>query len=199
MTPYSHLQTWLYSADENFIAGRGLGMTTVFLTQSCGSTWLGFEQIIKTLLLQELIQERPQSYSPDELARFAKDYGHKIEKLLASLELVHPQVVIGIYKERLQQVYEFYWRRYPLHNPGAINLNRAPLDDLYFRLRDRVCPEAGRSLMEQIYIRRRSQLQQEAGDEFAFMRNPFFRPRPFESHDIYNPISGNVERIEGYP
>jgi len=199
MPDYSPLQAWLYSADEHFIAGRALGIMTVFLRQSCGSTWLGFEQIIKTLLLQDCISKSQQHYSSAELGNIAKEYNHKIDKLFASFEQIHPQVITSDYKERLEQVYNFYWARYPHTNPGSIKLNFRLLDELYFKLRDLVDSDVGFGLIERIYIRKCQGNTQEKGDDFAFINNPSFRPRPFDAFDVYNPSTGCVERIHGYP
>lgn len=191
---YLVLNAWLQKADSNYIAGRLL-WNQVLVVGASNLLWLSCEQLAKIVLLQAEIAAGCADL--DEIHglvdRAGKRLGHNVDQLVVALNKLHPEVGISNYRDVLEKLYEYFFRRYPVRDGSSISLeiiSRA--DELYFRLRSLVLPEIGVGTIDEIYIQRKHGWPHPIpAFRFAYSGNASFAPR---QHKLYR-ITGSDGQV----
>lgn len=184
---YLTLNSWLQTADENYISGRILWMQYLPVGGS-NLLWLSCEQLIKILLLQNEINElSSKSENLDELHEFrtkrakklGSNYGHGVSSLVEELKKYYPDLNYDAFTPMLEKLNEYFFRRYAKRGGSSISLLMLDVvDRFYFDARFKVHPDVGLGLIDEIVIqKKRGSRHPLPAFSFAYLNNPYFKSR----------------------
>lgn len=153
---YLPLNSWLQKADWNYILGRFLWFN-MFIEGACNLLWLSCEQIIKVLLIQKNAKKFSQCSNLKDvhliIDKEGKKKGHSVAELVDSINIEYPELKIVKYKSVLEKLQEYFYRRYVVNSSLSISLNKTDkVDELYFLLRNKIEPEVGLGVIDEIFI-----------------------------------------------
>jgi hypothetical protein len=154
------LNGWLQCADGNYVSGRHLWWSDLFLG-ACNLLWLATEQMVKLLILEHMRATLDQGSRDLDaihrtLGRAAQgiDRNHRRVTLTAALAAELPHIDLAPYEAAMDKLQEFYMRRYVVHSGTSIRPELIhQIDHLYFHLRAFVPPSLGLGLIDEIGIR----------------------------------------------
>lgn len=187
------INTWLTKADENYVSGRALWMNSL-VTGASNLLWLSCEQLIKTLKLQLDISElSSQCETLDELHdmcdKKAKGFNHKLNKLILELGSLCPEIEPERYKEMLEKLNEYFFRRYVKNSKSHISLGMLDMvDEFYFTLRSYVSEDVQVCLIDEIFYQKKNKWGHPLPSfSYAYLNNKHFRSRPHPVLKILGP------------
>jgi len=181
---YIPLSSWLGNADTLYLDARVLWLQGDGLGSGLILMWLAIEQLIKTVVFQDRIQNR-ELKAKDAEAVFAEfdSWGKKINHSFASnlnaLYTHHSDLFSEDEKKVLQNVYEHFEARYVDNKSRGIEIKALNvLDEIYFRLRDLISEDLPMSHIDMIDVHRKSEMYRLSDyTRFAFTDNPHFHAR----------------------
>jgi hypothetical protein len=165
---YAALCAWLTRADENYMGGRLLARAGGHLAAG-NLLWLAFEQIAKTLILQEKVPSMPLPEGPpenrsedlttifglfEEEAKRVRPH-HEWGPLSAELARTYPDLDLSSCEATLAKMPEFFSMRYYKEGPHKFSRDEVDtIDSCYFLLRDRIVLDIGMGEIDTLYLLR---------------------------------------------
>jgi len=190
---YLALNAWLQKADGNYIGGRLLWLNWL-VNGASNLLWLASEQMIKILLLQQEIDGYSEnSVDLDELhKKLDKEgvaLGHNVDKLILAINSAYKDLDISKFEPALNKLQEYFYRRYVVPSGSSISLVMLDeIDKLYFLLRERIHPDVGLGIVDEIHIQMKyGWTHPLAAFEYAYLYNKSFKPRAHREISLRGP------------
>jgi hypothetical protein len=166
--------------------------------------WLASEQIVKILLLQKEIDGySAKSTDLDEMHQIldeeGRKLGHNVNKLVLVIGHEYADLDISRFEPVLKKLQEYFYRRYVVREGSSISLTMLEqVDEFYFLLRERVHPDVGLGIIDEIHIQKKHGWRHPlTAFEYAYLNNKSFKPRVHREIQLRGP-DGNTYMESGY-
>jgi hypothetical protein len=145
-----------------------------------------------------LLQKDIESYTDDStnlddlhkiLDAKGKNIGYKVDDLIKKMNEEYPEMNIIKYKDALQKIQEYFYRRYVVRGGSSISmLLLDEIDELYFLLRGSVDPDIGVATIDQIFVQKKYNWGHPiSAFNYAYLLNKSFKSRKHREWNIMGP------------
>ena len=166
------------------------------LPEACNLFWLGIEQALKILVLQDNIVKIGSTCKNLDavykvLENEGKSISHLRKKVVPKVESIYNGLDLTPYYSAMDKLEEYYFMRYAVHKSSSISLNLIhEVDELYFSIRDHIIPELGLGLIDEIYYQKKHGWNHPLeAFSFAYYKNKSFKGRKHAPINIIGPNS----------